>query len=196
MTTVYSSFQTTDAAERAIGALLDHGVNGKDVSVLFHERYEGASHWMSENKVDVSMDRAESGLTTTTAADAGAGAAKGAGFGLGVGVLAALACVFIPGVGLVLGGGALAAAIGATAAATGAGAVAGGVTGYLKDQGMEPDLTEQYASSIKDGGAVVSVMTPSNNVDSLTVSAILTKYGALDARGYPQRIPATAMPIS
>jgi uncharacterized membrane protein len=195
MTTVYSSFQTSEAAEKAIGALLDHGVDGKDVSVLFHEGYETAAKWKDANTVEIAMNTAETGITTTTAADAGVGAAKGAGYGFGIGALAALACVFIPGVGIVLGGGALAVALGATAAATGAGAIAGGVTGYLKDQGIEPQFVEEYASSINAGGAVVSVMTPSNNVDSSTVSAILAKYGSTDARGYPSRIPVTSASV-
>ena len=47
-----------------------------------------------------------------------------------------IAALFVPGVGWVLGGGALASAIVGAAAATAAGAAAGGVYGYLKDQGL------------------------------------------------------------
>src|SRR5205085_9990716 len=79
---------------------------------------------------------AKTGLSTTTPADAGVGAAKGAGIGLGVGVLAALASIFVPGFGLVAGGGALATAIAGAVGTTAAGAIAGGVHGYLKDQGV------------------------------------------------------------
>ena len=70
---------------------------------------------------------AKHGISTTTPEDAGEGAVKGTGIGLGVGILASLAALTVPGVGLVLGGGALAAALGATALTAGAGAIAGGV---------------------------------------------------------------------
>ncbi len=49
----------------------------------------------------------------------------------------------MPGVGLVVGGGALALAIGGALGTTAAGAVAGGMAGYLKDQGVsETDANE------------------------------------------------------
>jgi hypothetical protein len=124
------------------------------------------------------------GITTTTARDAGAGAAVGAGLGLGVGVLAALAAVFLPGIGLVIGGGALATALGGAAAATGAGAIAGGVTGYLKDQGMEEHVATDYHNTVAGGGAFVEVNLPSGKVDEVTAREILDKYGASNVGAY------------
>jgi hypothetical protein len=96
-------------------------------------------------------DAAKHGISVTTPEDAGAGAVKGAGWGLGIGAVAALASLFIPGVGLVVGGGALAAALGGLAAATGAGAAAGAVTGYLKDQGVEHHVAETYDTTVAGG---------------------------------------------
>lgn len=123
---------------------------------------------------------AKRGLSTTTPADAGAGAVKGAGFGLGVGVLAGLASLFVPGVGLVFGGGAFASALAGAAATTAAGAVVGGVTGYLKDQGLPEEVATRYHTSIQQGGAILSLTLPSGNVDEETALQIVSKYGATD----------------
>ncbi len=127
---------------------------------------------------------AKHGISTTTPEDAGQGAVKGTGIGLGVGILASLAALAVPGVGLVLGGGALAAALGATAATAAAGAVAGGVTGYLKEQGVPGHAAERYHGAIEHGGAVLSINLPSGKVDQATAEQVLSKYGAADVGAY------------
>ncbi|HSI72238.1 MAG TPA: hypothetical protein VK934_03605 [Fimbriimonas sp.] len=130
---------------------------------------------------------AKQGISTTTSADAGAGAIKGAGWGLGVGALAALASLIIPGVGIVLGGGALAAALGGVAAATGAGAAAGAVTGYLKDQGVDHHVAADYDRTIQSGGALVAVNAPSGDCSREQIMDILSKYGASNVNAYDVR---------
>lgn len=132
----------------------------------------------AENRTDVS---AKHGLSTTTPQDAGSGAVKGAGIGLVLGAIAAFA---VPGVGWALGGGALAAALGATALATGAGAIAGGVTGYLKDQGVPGEAAERYHGTVEHGGALLAIQVPSNDVDQTTVEQIIAKYGGSDVNAY------------
>ena len=127
---------------------------------------------------------AKHGISTTTPEDAGEGAVKGTGIGLGLGILASIAALAVPGVGLVLGGGALAAALGATALTAGAGAIAGGATGYLKDQGVPADVAEQYHGAVAGGGAVLSVNVPSGKVDLTEAQSILSKYGAADMNSY------------
>ena len=127
---------------------------------------------------------AKHGISTTTPEDAGQGAVKGTGIGLGVGILASLAALTIPGVGLVLGGGALAAAFGATALTAGAGAIAGGATGYLKEQGIPADAAERYQGTVTGGGAVLSLNIPSGKVDQATAESVLSKYGAADVNAY------------
>ncbi len=127
---------------------------------------------------------AKHGISTTTPEDAGEGAVKGTGIGLGVGILASLAALAIPGVGLVLGGGALAAALGATALTAGAGAIAGGATGYLKDQGVPADVAERYHGTVTGGGAVLSINVPSGKVDLTEAQTLLSKYGAADLNSY------------
>ncbi len=127
---------------------------------------------------------AKSGITTTTPADAASGAAKGAGIGLGLGIAAAAAAMFVPGLGFVVGGGALAAAIAAAAGTTAAGAVAGGVTGYLKDQGIPDAPAMRYNDVWEKGGSIVTVHLPSNNLDEVTAHNILAKYQATSIDNY------------
>ena len=127
---------------------------------------------------------AKVGISTTTPADAAAGASKGAGIGLGVGIAAALAAIFVPGFGLVAGGGALAMAIGGAAGATAAGAMAGGVTGYLKDQGIPEEAIDRYIEYYDTGGAILAVSVPSNGIDFVAVQNMIWKYGGSNVSSY------------
>lgn len=179
--TIYASFVDSETATKVVGALLDHGIRPNDISVLVKD----GLHPLDDPE-GAARKNAEHGITVTTPADAGAGAAKGTGVGLGVGVLAALAAVTIPGVGLVLGGGALAIALAGVAGAGVAGAVAGGLTGLLKDQGVNEEQAQHYSNRILAGGSLVSVYTPSNGVPAETVMAILAKYGSSDS--VPSRV--------
>src|SRR5579885_2342276 len=124
MNTIYSTFTDPAMAEKAVGALLDYGIENNHISVVFPEGYTSRDFPNSDrdrSDVDNTEKAAKEGISTTTGKDAASGAAKGAGIGLGVGILAGLASVFVPGVGLVLGAGALATAIGGAAGATAAG---------------------------------------------------------------------------
>ncbi len=124
-------------------------------------------------------DAAKHGITTTSSADAGAGAVKGTGIGAGVGVIAALASLFIPGIGIVIGGGALAIALGGVAATAGAGAAAGAIYGFLRDQGVSEPIAKEYGDRIESGGALLAVQAPSGNVSEQEIRQIVAKYGAV-----------------
>jgi hypothetical protein len=203
---IYAAYNTDSQASKAVGALLDYGVRAEDISVIAPRGnpayYRDSSDVTTDyNSVNYNRDmtyelnneddvaardksKATSGITTTTGKDAAVGAEKGAGIGLGVGILASLACLTVPGFGLVLGGGALAAAIGATAGATAAGAVAGGVHGYLKDQGVPDDAIGMYGEAYDAGDTLVAVTTPSNDVDIVTIHEILGKYNGNHINAY------------
>jgi len=127
---------------------------------------------------------AKHGISTTTAGDAESGALKGAGWGLGLGILGIIASLAVPGVGWVAGGGALATAIGGAIGTTIGGAIAGGVTGYLKDQGVPDTVAANYSKDVENGGALLAVTVPSNNVDAGTAEQILGKYGATNVSSY------------
>jgi uncharacterized membrane protein len=174
MTNVYATFADPSSAEKAAGALLDHGVRAEDISIVFPEGYaQREIHTQNEH----GQDKVEHGITTTTGADAAAGSAKGVGAGIVIGALAGLAVLFIPGVGLVLGGGALAMALTGAAGTVAAGAVAGGVAGYLKDQGVAEEAVITYCEAIKNGSAMLVLTTPNEKVDEPTIQAIVHKYG-------------------
>ena len=185
------------AAERADRADVRAGmagnediVHGRNVGVYDNTNTTGDLNPLDQGGPDSAASQgdtataAKHGISTTTPEDAGAGAVKGTGIGLGVGILASLAALTIPGVGLVLGGGALAAALGATALTAGAGAIAGGTTGYLKDQGVPADAAEHYHGTVQAGGAVLSVNVPSGSVDQATAESVLSKYGAANVNAY------------
>ncbi len=190
MTNTYATFTDPHMAEKAGGALMDFGVKAGHISIVFPEGFVSSYHH-EDNSESHQAHRADghdaehaakSGITTTTVGDAAKGSVKGAEVGLAAGALAALAAVFIPGVGLVLGGGALAIALGGVAGSTVAGAVAGGVTGYLKDQGVPADATEAYVSVLGSGGAVVTVTPTDEIIDGPAVEGILIKYGGIVTR--------------
>jgi hypothetical protein len=264
--TIFGAFTDPQDAERAAGALLDHGLNNSDISMLAHHsdiaegemksqeelRREneieenqvgnpranyayadqpgnevnlphggvpipgtviahgdliagGLAPDMTTNLRDLSdpayteapsnppridndpLERvavnAKQGISTTTGTDASIGAAKGAAVGLGVGVIAALASVFIPGVGLVVGSGALASAIAGAVGATGAGIIAGGAIGFMKDQGVPDDVLTVYRDAYDRGGAILAVNLPAD-VDRAEIEAVLAKYGAMNVDLY------------
>jgi uncharacterized membrane protein len=167
MSHIYASFSDYKMAERAVGALLDHGLEKEHVS-LVARNHDGKDH----------EQHAESGITTTTAKDAAAGAAKGAGVGLVAGALGALASLLIPGFGLVTGGGALATALGAAAGTTAAGAAAGGVVGALQDQGVDAEVARNYDKELENGGALVQLVVPSGKLTEAQARETLAKYNA------------------
>lgn len=103
------------------------------------------------------LDGASQPEKDAASSDVAKGVATGASIGLGVGTAAALATMLIPGMGLVIGGGALAAAVTAIAAGTSAGAVAGGLVGYLRDHGVPEGSAKQYSSVFDKGGAILAV---------------------------------------
>ncbi|MEQ1823832.1 MAG: hypothetical protein ABL949_15095 [Fimbriimonadaceae bacterium] len=168
---VFATLPDADSATKAVGALLDHGVEPIDMSILIK------SMPVLEGEAEGIREQAQKGISVTTVGDAATGAMKGAGIGLGLGAVAAVASVALPGVGLVLGGGALATAMAGLAGATAAGAVAGGVTGFLVDQGVEPHHVQSFTSTVDSGGALVGVTCPSGEVDGFQVRNLLEKYG-------------------
>ncbi len=173
---IYASFNDTTMAKDAMGALLDNGVRAEDISLVLP--YHKDRDVNEENlRAEETIHKAETGITTTTQDDAAVGATKGAFFGFGVGSIAALAAILIPGVGLVVGGGALAVALIGAAGATVAGTVAGGVLGYLKDQGVPEEESQRFSNVYEQGGSILNVSAPSGSVDAATIEATLRKFG-------------------
>ena len=142
----------------------------------------------AQNVEEVGKD----GITTTTPEDAAAGAAVGAGVGLVTGLLAAAVALTIPGLGLVLAGGALASAIGAAVGTTVAGAAVGGVVGYLRDMGMGEQAATHYADRVAEGDYLITAVVDSEQYDD--IKRLLLKYNAagvdIDVQAAGQQITA------
>lgn len=211
--TLYATFARPEDAEKAAGALLDHGARAEDLSVVRNpsegfssvtEPRTTASNVSITDGDDVTAtpaastevagprtekieDVAEHGITTTTAGDAGAAAVQGTIIGAGVGAVIAIASLIVPGVGFVLGAGALASAIGGIAATAGAGAAAGAIVGYLKDMGVDDQVATEYGQTVESGGAVLAVNVPTGNVDEAAAESILSKYAATNVNRYASR---------
>lgn len=178
--TLYASFSDYKKAQQASGALLDQGVRPEDLSVVATSGDEDGSARDPEG-----LERsAKTGVTTTTGGDAAKGAAKGAGIGIAVGAAAVVASLFIPGLGLVTGAGALATALAALAGTTAAGAAVGAIAGYLKDQGVPHDVATRYEDAVRRGGALIAVALPSDDVDRAIAQDTLLKYEANDLNSY------------
>ncbi len=218
--TIYALFADVADAERAIGALTDHGVTADHIGIAARRPAEQAEAarvrqsftrvtdapagslgepevaytaltgttapatlGMTEkpaNFVDTpaNVDAVgKAGITTTTPQDAAAGAAVGSGVGLVTGLLAAAAALTIPGVGLVMAGGALAAALGAAAATTAAGAAVGGVTGYLRDMGMSEQAADSVHDRMSEGDYLLTIQVDPVRYDD--IKQILLKYNAV-----------------
>lgn len=178
MSTLYASFVEPKYAERAAGALLDHGARPEDISVLANERTTTGQPVPVTSETDSAEHSAKTGISTTTPADVAVGTMKGATFGIGLGALAAAASLFIPGIGLVVGGGALATAMMAAAGTALAGAAAGGVAGFLADQGVPEDIVTRYSKEFMEGGAILALAMPSGDLTSEIAEGVLVKYGA------------------
>lgn len=182
--TIYARFDDYKLAEKAVGAMLDHGLDKEDVTLMMPggSIQSGAEH----------DAHAKQGITTTTGADATSGAAKGAGVGAILGALGALAALTIPGFGVVIGGGALATALSTAVGTAVAGAVAGGMTGFLQDQGIDEPVARKYEDALKNGGAVLALNLPSDKLTRADADAILTKYGVAEVNA-GRRFIATAL---
>lgn len=184
MSTLYASFVDASAAEKAAGALLDQGAASADLSIVANVTPTSVHAVNANEKASDAEHSAKTGLSTTTAMDAATGAAKGATVGIGVGIAAVLASLFIPGLGLVIGGGALATALAGGAATIAAGGAAGGVVGYLKDQGVPEEMVTHYSNQFQQGGAILAVAIPTGSMRSVEIEAYLLKYGASNIATY------------
>lgn len=173
---IYATFNDTNMAKDAMGALLDHGVAAEDMTLVLPVNEDRNIAAEEERAVETKQE-AETGITTTSQDDAAVGATKGAFFGFGVGSIAALAAILVPGLGLIVGGGALATALIGAAGATVAGTVAGGVVGYLKDQGVPEEQSQRFSNVYEQGGAILNISAPSGPMDAAEIEAILQKYG-------------------
>jgi len=183
---VTAVFATRTAAEHAADALADMGADRGHISLVARGEdgktttsSAGTAH--SDHMVEPAREVGDSGaaLTTSDPGDAAKGATIGAVAGLAAGLLA----LTVPGIGLVL-------AMGPLAAAMAGGAVAGGVYGGLKDIGIEEKHARGYEERIRGGHVLLTAVVPS--ADQQQIRAVLTEHDAEDITFTEARMDAPA----
>lgn len=167
--TVIGVFEYRPDAEAALTQLEDNGYRAQDISVIMRD----------------SVVNAETTDNTNTGADVAGGALSGATTGAVIGGLAGLLTAFaIPGLGALLIGGPIAAALGLTGAAattiSGAatGAVAGGILGGLMGLGLPREQAAMYEERIKAGAILLAI--PARENMEAEVEGILADNNATD----------------
>ncbi len=156
--TIVGLFDLVEQAQAGVHALLNSGVPGEDISVVANGR---------PNARVVGQDLLPGDAVSAGAATGGV-----------LGMLPGFGMLNLPGLGLVMVAGPLAAGIGWVLASVGAGAPAGGLIGALIEAGVPDNDAHVYAQSILRGGAIVAVTT-----DALLggeVYDLLGRAGAVD----------------
>jgi hypothetical protein len=162
-------FPDQDAADRAINELEERGYGVNELSIITRE---------VETKE-------EGGRGEHVTKGAVSGATTGGVIGGIAGLLVGLGAIAIPGIGGIMIGGPLAAALGLTGAAastvSGAatGAVAGGLIGALVGIGVPEDKARVYEERVKEGGILLGV--PHTHITEQTeVESLMEDLGADD----------------
>lgn len=141
--TITALFESHTAAYSAVQDLVDHGFERATIGVMAQDN-----------------SSSDGTVTTRVATPSGpSGVAQGAGLGAALGGLGGLivgaTALTVPGVGPVLVGGLLAAAL----TGAGVGAVTGGVVGALTEVGVPKEHVHYYSEGLRRGGVLVVVAT-------------------------------------
>ncbi|AZI44012.1 hypothetical protein EHF33_13885 [Deinococcus psychrotolerans] len=160
MTRITAAFSTEQQAQSAVDDLRTHGFTDAHLSIL---RSHGG-HLEGKPPGDVTE-----------------GTTKGAVAGAGVGVLVGLAALAIPGVGPLIGAGALVSALGTAGASAAVGAAAGtalgGLSGALADAGYSADDAHYYGEAVGRGDILVAV--DADDAQVTQISDVLRSHGGL-----------------
>ena len=138
-------FPTVEEAEAAVQSLEQSGFERRQIDVLAHE--EAVKSLIEDPRPD------------TTKESATAGAVGGGAVGGLLGLIAGASTALVMGVGTVLTGGALAAALGIAAAGAGIGASYGGLLGALMGWGVSEGDIQHVIEGVRDGSILVAVET-------------------------------------
>jgi hypothetical protein len=158
-------FKDRESVERAYQALLDHGYDKDDISVLMSDETHTRYRRLDSPADAASEDKMIEG--------AGVGAAVGGTTGALLAAIAAIGTsVAFPGLGLIVAGPIVAAFAGA-----GAGSVTGGLVGALIGSGVPEANAQVFERGLKEGGIVLMVKTRSQ-ADAKTIEKEWREYGS------------------
>ncbi len=173
--TVFAIFDNRSDAEAVIEQLQTEGFDPEDISIVMKDSREAED--MREN------------TGANVASDAVSGATTGAVIG---GIAGLLAGTVLPGLGALLIGGPIAAALGLSGAAattvSGAatGAAAGGLLGALTGLGLSREEAEHYQTQVKEGAILLAVPVI-NDRQASTVADLFDEYDASDVKTVTQK---------
>lgn len=158
-------FKDRESFARAYQALLDHGYDRDDISIVMSDKTHTVYRRLDSPTNVASDDNVIEG--------AGVGAAIGGTTGAVFAAIAAIGTsVAFPGVGLIVAGPIVAALAGA-----GAGAVTGGLLGALIGSGIPEANAEVFERGLREGGIVLVVKTQSQ-ADAKTIEKEWREYGS------------------
>src|SRR5881398_1753788 len=160
-TAAFGIYHSGKDAEFAVDTLRAEGFRNTDISVLFAEN-EGTKDFATEKHT-----KAPEGAAT--------GATTGGVIGGVLGWLVGLGTLAIPGVGPLIAGGPIVAAL----TGVGVGGAIGGITGALIGLGIPEYEAKRYEGRIKEGGILLSVHCDDSNWTK-RAKEILERTGAQD----------------
>lgn len=141
-------FASREEAARAVEALRAAGFAPEEIGVVARESEDGEA-----GPMDAMAE------TEEIAGEVAAGAMEGGVLGAALGLFAG--AFLIPGVGVIVAGGALASAFATAATAAlagvGLGAAAGGIVGVLRGEGFTERHANRLAHGVQEGGTLVTV---------------------------------------
>ena len=151
MRTVVGLFETRTGAEAAIRRLQAEGVDRDSISVAMKDVREATAITEATGVGDLSEEGATAGLVS------------GAGVGALIGIALVGSTVLLPGLGTVLIGGPIAAAL----TGAGIGAASGGLIGGLIGAGIPEEEAQHFSAGIERGGVFVSANVAESEVPNV-----------------------------
>lgn len=162
MATVMGIFKNRDDAEAAVQLLRDNGFDAGNMGLVMREKNAPEE---SRDDETVDVDNREDQNEAT-------GATVGTVIGSVAGLLAGLSLTVVPGIGPIIAGGTVAAALsGATLGAAG-----GGLLGSLVKLGVSEDEAGFYEKRVREGGALLTLDIPDRDVAQ--ARSLLSQAGA------------------
>lgn len=169
MNTLIGIFKERKNADEAVSTLKEKGFETRDISIIMRDETK-----VVEQDLPV-LEGAVGGATT------------GGVLGGLAGLLIGLGAITIPGIGALLIGGPLVAALGlsgaaaTTAAGAATGVVAGGLVGGLVGLGVPEEEAKEYETRVREGAIVLAVKVDSGEEEN-SVRDVFESRGATQIR--------------
>ena len=170
-TILHATFTDAKDGISAVESLLHHGMRAEDINLILPESTStDAATVRVSNEVARSTNHPSAAPPPCCHEERG-DMEQGAGLGLAFGLVAAM-CV--PGIGMIVGSGAIVAGI--MAAGTAAGGLTAGIYGYLTDRGIDAEIARKVTDHLAAGGTTLSVST-TGELNATEITHILEVFG-------------------